>query len=120
MSISASDAWLGQTHRASLSMQTDKSLLSTNWWDAKTALYGSTTVSDTWNGMDQQIYLYARSGKHTFGEGKIENVAIIRSGYSYVDNQINRTQHFHLSRLTSRTLDSKSVPSPAPVPPPRE
>jgi hypothetical protein len=48
------------------------------------ALYGSTTVSDT------------------FGEGKTENVSIMRSGYSSLIFEIN------------------SVPIPDPVPPPRE
>lgn len=42
------------------------------------------------------------ASKHTFGEGRIENVASMRSGYS------------------SRSFESISVPSPAPVPPPRE
>jgi len=47
-------------------------------------LYGSTTVSDT------------------LGEGKTENVSIIRSGYSSLIFEIRR------------------VPIPDPVPPPRE
>jgi hypothetical protein len=47
-------------------------------------LYGSTTVSET------------------FGEGKTENVSIIRSGYSSLIFEIRR------------------VPIPDPVPPPRE
>jgi hypothetical protein len=60
------------------------SAFSTNWWTERVALYGSTTVSDT------------------FGEGKTENVSIMRSGYS------------------SLIFDISSVPMPDPVPPPRE
>jgi len=60
------------------------SAFSTNWWTERVALYGSTTVSDT------------------FGEGKTENVSIMRSGYSSLIFEIN------------------SVPIPDPVPPPRE
>ena len=56
----------------------------TSWWKDSTALYGSTTVSDT------------------FGDGMMEKVSMIRSGYS------------------SRTLEIRSVPIPEPVPPPRE
>jgi len=48
------------------------------------ALYGSTTVSDT------------------FGDGTMEKVSIILSGYS------------------SLTLEIKRVPIPDPVPPPKE
>merc|ERR1719506_2030780 len=40
------------------------SAFSTSWWTERVALYGSTTVSDT------------------FGDGKTENVVITRSGYS--------------------------------------
>merc|ERR1719428_2114279 len=72
------------SYKASLSSNMHSSAFSTNWWNDKTALYGSTTVSDT------------------LGDGITENVSIIRSGYS------------------SRTLEIKSVPMPAPVPPPSE
>ena len=53
-------------------------------WTDKVALYGSTTVSDT------------------FGDGTIEKVVMILSGYS------------------SLILEIKRVPIPDPVPPPRE
>merc|ERR1719324_463744 len=69
---------------ASLSSKKDSSEFSTSWWNDNTALYGSTTVSET------------------FGDGIMENVSIMRSGYS------------------SRTFETSSVPMPAPVPPPRE
>lgn len=36
------------SYRASLSMQNVWSVFSTNWWIDNVALYGSTTVSDTW------------------------------------------------------------------------
>merc|ERR1712005_78970 len=58
--------------------------VSTSWCTDNVALYGSTTVSDT------------------FGDGTTENVSITRSGYS------------------SRILEIRRVPIPAPVPPPRE
>merc|ERR1719199_1047309 len=72
------------SYRASLSKRKHSSAFSTNWWNDSTALYGSTTVSET------------------FGEGITLKVSMILSGYS------------------SRTLDIKRVPMPAPVPPPRE
>lgn len=72
------------SYKASLSMQNVESVFSTSWCTERVALYGSTTVSDT------------------FGDGTIENVFMIRSGYS------------------SRIFDINSVPSPEPVPPPRE
>eukprot|EP00659_Diplonema_papillatum_P014682 gene14681-biopygen14746 len=43
---------------------THSSAFSTNWWIESVALYGSTTVSDT------------------FGDGMTEKVTIILSGYS--------------------------------------
>merc|ERR1719254_269325 len=72
------------SYKASLSSKKHSSAFSTSWWNDNTALYGSTTVSET------------------FGDGITENVSMMRSGYS------------------SRTLEIKSVPMPAPVPPPRE
>merc|ERR1719316_286024 len=72
------------SYNASLSSNIHSSAFSTSWWNDKTALYGSTTVSDT------------------FGEGMTENVSMMRSGYS------------------SRTLEMRRVPIPAPVPPPKE
>merc|ERR1719440_2431502 len=72
------------SYRASLSIRTDSSEFSTSWWTERVQLYGSTTVSDT------------------FGDGTIENVSIMRSGYS------------------SRIFEIRSVPMPEPVPPPRE
>lgn len=60
------------------------SAFSTNWWTDKVALYGSTTVSDT------------------FGDGTMEKVSMILSGYS------------------SLTLEINKVPIPEPVPPPKE
>lgn len=65
-------------------MQNVSSVFSTSWWTDSVALYGSTTVSDT------------------FGDGTIENVFMILSGYS------------------SRIFEMISVPIPDPVPPPRE
>ena len=59
------------------------SLFSTKLFVDRIALYGSTTVLDT------------------FGDGKMEKVASIRSGYS------------------SRILPRRRAPSPEPVPPPR-
>merc|ERR1711937_271008 len=52
------------SYKASLSKRKHSSAFSTSWWNERTALYGSTTVSDT------------------FGEGITENVSMIRSGYS--------------------------------------
>merc|ERR1712168_214035 len=52
------------SYKASLSMQYVSSVFSTSWWTERVALYGSTTVSDT------------------FGEGTTENVFMILSGYS--------------------------------------
>merc|ERR1719240_950325 len=52
------------SYRASLSRTMHSSAFSTSWWTERVALYGSTTVSDT------------------FGEGTTEKVHIIRSGYS--------------------------------------
>merc|ERR1719324_4722 len=49
---------------ASLSSKKDSSEFSTSWWNDNTALYGSTTVSET------------------LGDGITENVSMIRSGYS--------------------------------------
>merc|ERR1719316_2348715 len=72
------------SYKASLSNKKHSSAFSTNWWNDKTALYGSTTVSET------------------LGEGITEKVSMMRSGYS------------------SRTFEMRSVPMPAPVPPPRE
>lgn len=51
------------SYNASLSNKKDSSEFSTSWWKLRTALYGSTTVSDT------------------FGDGITENVSMIRSGY---------------------------------------
>jgi hypothetical protein len=59
------------------------SLFSTKLCVESTALYGSTTVSET------------------FGEGKMEKVASIRSGYS------------------SLIFPNNNAPIPDPVPPPR-
>lgn len=36
------------SYKASLSIQKVSSEFSTNWWTERVALYGSTTVSDTW------------------------------------------------------------------------
>merc|ERR1719420_259350 len=52
------------SYNASLSNKKHSSAFSTNWWKDKTALYGSTTVSET------------------LGEGITEKVSIMRSGYS--------------------------------------
>ncbi|KAJ6887401.1 hypothetical protein NC651_027663 [Populus alba x Populus x berolinensis] len=72
------------SYKASLSKTMHSSAFSTSWWTERVALYGSTTVSDT------------------LGEGKTENVNIMRSGYS------------------SRILEIRRVPMPEPVPPPNE
>ena len=81
-------------------MQKVSSEFSTSWWTDRVALYGSTTVSETYALAPRR----ASEGKRalTLGEGTTENVHIIRSGYS------------------SRILEIKSVPIPAPVPPPSE
>merc|ERR1719465_70720 len=52
------------SYSASLSSNMHSSAFSTNWWKESTALYGSTTVSET------------------FGDGMTEKVSMIRSGYS--------------------------------------
>lgn len=44
------------SYKASLSMQKVSSVFSTNWWMDKVALYGSTTVSDTWK-RESVVYL---------------------------------------------------------------
>merc|ERR1719378_901547 len=72
------------SYKASLSRAKEKSEFSTSWCTESVQLYGSTTVS------------------LTFGEGTMEYVAMMRSGYS------------------SRILLIRRVPIPAPVPPPRE
>merc|ERR1712093_311842 len=72
------------SYSASLSRTMHSSAFSTSWCTDRVALYGSTTVSDT------------------FGDGTTEKVSITRSGYS------------------SRILEIRRVPIPAPVPPPRE
>lgn len=72
------------SYRASLSRTIHSSAFSTSWCTERVALYGSTTVSDT------------------LGDGKTENVNIIRSGYS------------------SLILEIRRVPMPEPVPPPNE
>merc|ERR1712195_165992 len=72
------------SYRASLSIHMHSSAFSTSWRTERVALYGSTTVSDT------------------FGDGTTEKVSITRSGYS------------------SRILEIRRVPIPAPVPPPSE
>ncbi|KAH8614961.1 hypothetical protein ERJ75_000634400 [Trypanosoma vivax] len=72
------------SYRASLSMHMDSSEFSTSWCTDSVVLYGSTTVSDT------------------LGDGMMEKVIMIRSGYC------------------SRSLEMSSVPMPEPVPPPSE
>merc|ERR1719158_1837199 len=72
------------SYKASLSSKKLSSEFSTSWWKESTALYGSTTVSET------------------LGDGITLNVSMTRSGYS------------------SRTFEIRSVPIPAPVPPPSE
>lgn len=72
------------SYRASLSRTMHSSAFSTSWCTERVALYGSTTVSET------------------LGEGKTENVSIMRSGYS------------------SLILEIRRVPIPEPVPPPKE
>src|SRR6056300_890654 len=52
------------SYNASLSKTMHSSAFSTNWCTDNVALYGSTTVSET------------------FGDGTTENVIIMRSGYS--------------------------------------
>ncbi|KAM0021458.1 hypothetical protein Hdeb2414_s0024g00651211 [Helianthus debilis subsp. tardiflorus] len=52
------------SYKASLSRTIHSSAFSTSWWTDNVALYGSTTVSET------------------FGEGNTEKVIIILSGYS--------------------------------------
>jgi hypothetical protein len=52
------------SYKASLSNKKHSSAFSTSWWKDNTALYGSTTVSET------------------FGEGMTEKVSMMRSGYS--------------------------------------
>lgn len=73
--------WVDEDQRTSI--QHVMSEFSTRLFVDKMVLYGSTTVSDT------------------LGEGKMEKVASIRSGYS------------------SRILPKSSDPRPEPVPPPR-
>merc|ERR1711959_515280 len=52
------------SYKASLSRRKHSSEFSTSWWNDNTALYGSTTVSDT------------------LGEGMTLKVSMMRSGYS--------------------------------------
>ena len=59
------------SYNASLSKTMHSSAFSTNWWIDNVALYGSTTVSET------------------FGDGTTENVNIILSGYSSRILEIN-------------------------------
>merc|ERR1719356_578038 len=59
------------SYNASLSSKKHSSAFSTNWWKDKTALYGSTTVSET------------------LGDGITENVSITRSGYSSLTLEIS-------------------------------
>merc|ERR1719181_1262487 len=61
----------------------------------------SSEFSTSW--CTESVRLYGSTTvSDTFGDGTIENVSITRSGYS------------------SRILEIRSVPMPAPVPPPRE
>merc|ERR1719377_243685 len=61
----------------------------------------SSEFSTSWCTDSVQLY-GSTTVSDTFGDGTIENVNITRSGYS------------------SRILEIRSVPIPAPVPPPRE
>merc|ERR1719207_322453 len=61
----------------------------------------SSEFSTSWCTLRVQLY-GSTTVSETFGDGTIENVNITRSGYS------------------SRILEIRSVPMPAPVPPPRE
>merc|ERR1719428_799359 len=61
----------------------------------------SSEFSTSWCTDNVQLY-GSTTVSETFGDGTIENVNITRSGYS------------------SRIFEIKSVPMPAPVPPPRE
>merc|ERR1711972_278946 len=102
------------SYSASLSSNIHSSAFSTNWWKLSTALYGSTTVSET------------------FGEGITEKVSMIRSGYSSRTFEINNVpipepvpppKEWHIwkpckqsqpsasLRTTSRTLSISSAPS---------
>merc|ERR1712168_725119 len=102
------------SYKASLSMQYVSSVFSTSWWTERVALYGSTTVSDT------------------FGDGTTEKVFIILSGYSsrilemrsvpipepvpppreWVSwNPWRQSQDSASLRTTSRTESTNSAPS---------
>merc|ERR1712157_367077 len=59
------------SYSASLSNRKHSSAFSTSWWKDRTALYGSTTVSDT------------------LGDGITEKVSMMRSGYSSRTFEIN-------------------------------
>ena len=61
-----------ESYSASLSSRNDSSEFSTSWWKLRTALYGSTTVSDT------------------LGLGITEKVSIIRSGYLTTNQSSHR------------------------------
>ena len=61
----------------------------------------SSAFSTSWCTESVQLY-GSTTVSLTFGDGTIENVIITRSGYS------------------SRTFEMRSVPMPAPVPPPSE
>merc|ERR1719333_1575858 len=60
------------SYKASLSKRKHSSAFSTNWWKESTALYGSTTVSET------------------LGDGITEKVSMMRSGYSSRIFEISR------------------------------
>jgi hypothetical protein len=61
-----------------------------------------------------------RTEGRTLGDGKIENVASIRSGNSFEHIIINGDEILQLMKHTSRIFDRRRLPRPAPVPPPNE
>jgi hypothetical protein len=65
-------------------------------------------------------WLTSTTVSETFGDGRIENVANIRSGYSCTAEVIDRTTKEIVRERTSRSFDRSKHPNPAPVPPPSE
>ena len=74
------------SYNASLSSKKDSSEFSTSWWKLRTALYGSTTVSDT------------------LGDGITENVSMIRSGYLQMTAAETASAILDAARFTSLLL----------------
>ena len=106
------------SYKASLSMQNVSSVFSTSWWTDRVALYGSTTVSDTfWRLWDRQVMklYFENSFQHlkfvlgynfnqTLGLGTTLYVFMILSGYSSLIFETNRVPIPVIIRLVFESI----------------